>query len=113
MASAFSSHPELFQTFIKLLKLEIPCSSEVPSPQMLALNQVNTEKPLYLDTLGQIEECPHFRMAEVPLYNRGVPRFNRGVPLYTEVSSFQGVGIEEFHCIKRCPHFRELVLLYM
>ena len=21
------------------------------------------------------------------------------VPLYTEVSSFQGVGIEEFHCI--------------
>ena len=26
------------------------------------------------------------------------------VPLYTEVSSFQGVGIEEFHCIQRCPH---------
>ena len=24
----------------------------------------------------------------------------------TEVSSFQGVGIEEFHCIQRCPHFR-------
>ena len=24
---------------------------------------------------------------------------NRGVPLYTEVSSFQGVGIEESHCI--------------
>ena len=22
------------------------------------------------------------------------------------VSSFQGVGIEEFHCIQRCPHFR-------
>ena len=34
--------------------------------------------------------------------------WNRGVPLYTEVSSFQGVGIEEFHCIQRCPHFREL-----
>ena len=49
---------------------------------------------------------------------------NRGVPLYTEVSSFQGVGIEEFHCIQRssfqgvgiegfhciqrCPHFRVL-----
>ena len=33
---------------------------------------------------------------------------NRGVPLYTEVSSFQGVGIEGFHCIQRCPHFREL-----
>ena len=23
----------------------------------------------------------------------------------SEVSSFQGVGIEEFHCIQRCPHF--------
>ena len=50
--------------------------------------------------------------------------WNRGVPLYTEVSSFQGVGIEEFHCIEmssfqdvgieefhciqRCPHFRVL-----
>ena len=26
----------------------------------------------------------------------------------TEVSSFQGVGIEGFHCIQRCPHFRGL-----
>ena len=34
--------------------------------------------------------------------------WNRGVPLYIEVSSFQGVGIEEFHCIQRCPHFRGL-----
>ena len=25
--------------------------------------------------------------------------WNRGVPLYTEVSSFQGFRIEEFHCI--------------
>ena len=25
--------------------------------------------------------------------------WNRGVPLCTEVSSFQGVGIEEFQCI--------------
>ena len=24
------------------------------------------------------------------------------------MSSFQGVGIEEFHCIQRCPHFRGL-----
>ena len=32
--------------------------------------------------------------------------WNRGVSLYTEVSSFQGVGIEEFHSIQRCPHFR-------
>ena len=31
--------------------------------------------------------------------------WNRGV---TETSSFQGVGIEEFHCIQRCPHFRVL-----
>ena len=27
---------------------------------------------------------------------------------YTEVSSFHGVGIEEFHCIQRYPHFRVL-----
>ena len=25
-----------------------------------------------------------------------------------DVSSFQGVGIEEFRCIQRCPHFRGL-----
>ena len=31
--------------------------------------------------------------------------WSRGVPLYTEVSSFQEVGIEEFH---RCPHFKGL-----
>ena len=48
--------------------------------------------------------------------NRGVYRsvlisgcWNRGVPLYTEVSSFQGVGIEEFHCIQKCPHFRAVI----
>ena len=34
--------------------------------------------------------------------------WSRGVPLYTEVSSFQGVGVEVFHCIQRCPHFRGL-----
>ena len=33
---------------------------------------------------------------------------NQVTPLYTEVSSFQGVGIEEFHCILKCPHFRVL-----
>ncbi len=33
----------------------------------------------------------------------GIRGWNRGVPLYTEVSSFQGVGIEGFHCIQRCP----------
>ena len=45
-----------------------------------------------------------------PRWNRGVPLYTevssfQGVgieefPLYTEVSSFQGVGIEEFHCIR-------------
>ena len=50
----------------------------------------------------------------VPLYTevfsfQGVGiEWNRVVPLYTEVFSFQGVGIEEFHCIQRCPHFRVL-----
>ena len=34
--------------------------------------------------------------------------WNRGVPLNTEMSSFQDVGIEEFHCIQRCLHFRVL-----
>ena len=28
--------------------------------------------------------------------------------LITEVSSFHGVGMEEFHCIQRCPHFMGL-----
>ena len=33
--------------------------------------------------------------------------WNRGVPLYTEVSLlFQGVRIEEFHCIQRYLHFK-------
>ena len=29
------------------------------------------------------------------------------------MSSFQGVGIEEFHCIQRCPHFRWLESHYI
>ena len=45
--------------------------------------------------------------ADVPLFQVS-GCWNRGVPLYREVSSFQGVGIEEFHCIQRCPHFRVL-----
>ena len=28
------------------------------------------------------------------------------------MSSFQGVGIGEFHCTQRCPHFRGMVPLY-
>ena len=42
-----------------------------------------------------IQRCPHFR------------GWNRAVPLYTEVSSFHGIGRERTHCI-RCPHFRVL-----
>ena len=60
------------------------------------------------------QRCHHFRVLEwrsSTIY-RGVlisGGWNRGVPLYTtEVSPFQGVGIEEFHYIQRCPHFRGL-----
>ena len=41
--------------------------------------------------MSLIQRCPHFRELE----------WNREVPLYTEVSSFQGVGIEGFHCIQK------------
>ena len=45
--------------------------------------------------------CPHFRGFEkrISTVYRGVlisGGLKRGFPLYTEVSSFQGVGIEEF-----------------
>ena len=49
-----------------------------------------------------VDRCPQYRGVLIS------GCWNSGVPLYTEVSSFQGVGIEEFHCIQRCPHFREL-----
>ena len=44
---------------------------------------------------------------DVSSFQRGWVGIER-VPQYTEVSSFQGVGIEEFHSIQRCPHFRVL-----
>ena len=44
----------------------------------------------------------------VPLYTEGFSLHRVGVLLYTEVSSFQGIGIEEFYCVQRCPHFRML-----
>ena len=28
------------------------------------------------------------------------------------MSSFQGVGIEVFHCVQKCPWFRELEYIY-
>ena len=34
--------------------------------------------------------------------------YNRVVRLYTEMSLFQEAGIEEFHCIQRCPYFGQL-----
>ena len=49
-----------------------------------------------------IQRCPHFRGLEyrgTAVY-RGVlisGGWNIGVPLYTEVSSFQEVGIDELH----------------
>ena len=30
--------------------------------------------------------------------------------MYTEVSSFQGVGIEEFHCYTKVPSFQKVVI---
>ena len=36
--------------------------------------------------------------------------WNRGVPLHTEMSPFQGIEIKVFHCVQRCPHFRECML---
>ena len=54
-----------------------------------------------------IQRYPHFR-GLVSLCFLISGSWNRGVSLYTEVSSFQGVGIEEFHCIQRCPYFRVL-----
>ena len=76
--------------------------------------------PGYLETyqnvLGVLIQgsmrCPHFNGLEcrVSLYMcggstvyKGVMGWNRVVPLYREVYSFQGVGIEKFHCIQRCP----------
>ena len=63
-----------------------------------------------------IERYLHFGIEEsgglrCSMIYRGVSisgGWNRGVPLYTEVSPFQGVGIEGFHCIQRCLHFRGL-----
>ena len=48
----------------------------------------------------------------VPLYTEmsSFQGVGIGLPLYTGVSSFQGVGIEEFYCIQRYPHFRVLEL---
>ena len=51
----------------------------------------------------------HFKGGVIwDISNTKVSCWNRVVPLYTEVSSFQGAGIEWFHFIQRCPHFRVL-----
>ena len=51
-----------------------------------------------MEVFHYIERCPHFR-------GRG----GSGVGIVsTEVSSFPGVEIEEFHyIIQKCPHFRD------
>ena len=41
----------------------------------------------------------------------GIERFHSlfqgvGIDCIQRLSSFQGIGIEKFHCILRCPHFR-------
>ena len=54
-------------------------------------------------------KCPHLK-GVVPWYTEMFSFQGIGIEMFhwTEVSSFQGVGIEEFHCIQRCPHFRGL-----
>ena len=54
-----------------------------------------------------MQKCPHFRGGGVSLYTMSIFQYFRGlefhyIHLYTEMSIFQGVGIEEFHCIQRC-----------
>ena len=49
-------------------------------------------EPLHSHTPWGGLECPDWRGVLIS------GCWNRGVPLYTEVSSFQGVGIEGFHC---------------
>ena len=66
------------------------------------------QKLLYLSVPSK--EVPSLQELGSTVY-RGVHIlgcWNRGVPLYTEVFSFQGVEIEEFHCIQRCSHLRVL-----
>ena len=70
--------------------------------------QIYTVESLLWTPLGQqsvlIRGVASFLMSEVLLIHKLLfPSV-----LNTEVSSFQGVGIEEFHCIQRCPHFRVL-----
>ena len=65
--------------------------------------------------VGIVYRCSHFSESSSTVYRgvlisvyRGVlisGSWNREVLLYTEVSSFEGVGIERFHCIQRCPYF--------
>ena len=75
----------------------------------------NAAEIIEIKYLEQILYSRHFGTYKQTKYKVTVYRgllisggWNRGVPLYTEVSSFQVVRIEEFHCIQRCPHFRGL-----
>ena len=87
-------------------------------PIVLATTLPNKEGSWVLGLQGSVAKIlqnPVQRCHHVPCWNTTVYRgvltsgcWNRGVPLYTEESSLQGVGIEGFHCIQRCPHFRVL-----
>ena len=58
--------------------------------------------------MSLIQRCPQFRGGGgggvIPLCFH----YRELVSLYTEVSSFQGVGIDKFHCIQLSPHFNGL-----
>ena len=56
--------------------------------------------------MSLIQRCPHFRVLEQKgstVYRSVLISgcWNRRILLYTEVSSFQGVEIEGFHCIQK------------
>ena len=67
-----------------------------------------------LSGLDTVESVRSGHLESVPI--RVVVSFPRSIVLLqfgtylsilnTEVSLFQRVGIEGFHCIQRCPHFR-------
>ena len=95
----------------------IPLYTEVSSFQCVGMEEFHCTEGVLISVYWNrgfhcIQRCPHFRVLEwrnSTVY-RGVlisVCWNGGVPLYTEVSSFQCVGMEEFHCIQqRCPHLR-------
>ena len=69
---------------------------------------LNTVVSSFQGVIVVYTEVSSFQEVGIEVY-RGIfisGGWNRGVPLYTEV--FQEVGIEGFHCIQRYLHFRVL-----